>query len=45
MHHNLTRNHRCTAIGSLVDDALHYLDHYDGRGSPGGHRARRPVSI
>ncbi len=33
LHDNVTRNHRHTNIEALVDDALHYLDQYDGRGA------------
>jgi transposase len=33
LHDNVTRNHRAPDIGALVNDALHYLDHYDGHGA------------
>lgn len=35
LHDNVTRNHRQPDIESLVDSALHYLDHYDRRGARG----------
>lgn len=43
LHTSVTRNHRHADLFGLVDDALRYLDHYDGRGPSAAGRLRAAV--